>query len=73
MISLAHPARVALQSAEFLALYGVFGPFEFASPLLQILLRGGNFKNHFRHPGRSSCFCDFANGDSQSIKTLSNV
>lgn len=41
MIPLAHPARVALQSAEFLATYGVFGPFEIASPLLQLLMSTG--------------------------------
>ena len=38
MIPLSHPARLALQSAEFFARYGAFGPFEFASPLLQLLL-----------------------------------
>lgn len=42
MIPLAHPARVALQSAQFLATYGVFGPFEIASPLLQLLLGAGH-------------------------------
>ncbi len=38
MIPPAHPARLALQSADFLATYGVFGPFEIASPLLQVAL-----------------------------------
>ncbi len=41
MIPLSHPARPALQSAEFFALYGAFGPFEIASPLLQLLLCAG--------------------------------
>ena len=42
MIALGHPARLALQAAEFLALYGVFGPFAAASPLLQLLLWAGS-------------------------------
>ncbi len=42
MIALGHPVRLALQSAEFLARYGAFGPFEIASPLLQLLLCAGH-------------------------------
>lgn len=41
MIPPAHPARLALQAAEFLARYGAFGPLETASPLLQLLLCAG--------------------------------